>query len=134
MNALSGQDGIAMKYVFRILAMISNLLAFYAIWLDLTSTFSASASLGRLWYSHNPGSLQVSEAIISRFIDPCGLIIALNCSTFLWHPIIATILGWPAALVLLALSIIFWLLSKMMGNSKFKHTTRASTLRRSGDR
>ena len=123
-----------MKYVFRILAMTSSLFAFYAIWLDLTNKFSASAPLGKLWYSYSPGSLQVSEAIISRFIDPCGLIIALDCSPFLWHPIVATILGWPAALVLLALSIIFWLLSNMMDNRKFKHKAKVSTLRRSGEK
>ena len=123
-----------MKYMFRIFAVIFGLIAIYAIWLDLTNSFSASASLGHLWYSHNPGSLQASEAIISRFIDPCGLIIALDCSPFLWHPIIATTLGWPAVVVLLGLSVIFWLLSKMISNNKLRHKARASTFRRSGDR
>jgi hypothetical protein len=58
-----------------------------------------------IWH---PGSLQVTEAIISRYIDPCGLLVALNCTPFLWHPLIATLLSWPAGLVGFFLTTIFW--------------------------
>ena len=71
----------------------------YVIWQDLHSPFSASIVLGKLWYGAHPKSLQVSEVIVSRYIDLCGLIVALECIPFLWHPLIATLLSWPAGLV-----------------------------------
>ena len=86
----------------------------FVIWQDLNSTFSASVKLGNIWYGAHPNSLHVSEAIISRYIDPCGLIIALNCTPFLWHPLIATLLGWPAGLVGFVLTGILW----FFGNPK----------------
>ena len=80
----------------------------FVIWQDLNSPFSSSVALGKIWYEAHPGSLQVSEAIISRYIDPCGMFIALDCTPFLWHPIIATLLGWPAGLVGFVLTSILW--------------------------
>ena len=84
----------------------------FVIWQDLNSPFSASVAFGNIWYSAHPGSLQLSEAIISRYIDPCGLIIALDCTPFLWHPLIATLLSWPAGLVGSVLTGIFWVFGK----------------------
>jgi hypothetical protein len=83
-----------MKYFFRIIATLAGLVAAYAIWQDLTSSYSASAPLGRLWYLSSPTTLHAAESIISRYVDPCGSITALDCSPFLWHPIIATIAFW----------------------------------------
>ena len=80
----------------------------FVIWQDLNSPFSASMVLGKIWYVAHPESLQVSEAIISRYIDPCGLLIALNCTPFLWHPLIATLLSWPAGLVGFLVTSILW--------------------------
>ena len=80
----------------------------FVIWQDLNSTFSASVKLGNIWYNAHPKSLQVSEAIISRYIDPCGLIVALECTPFLWHPLIATVLSWPAGLFGFVLTGILW--------------------------
>ena len=110
-------DAFIMKYFFRIIATLAGLLAAYAIWQDLTSSYSASAPLGQLWYLYSPTTLQASESIISRYIDPCGLIMALDCSPFLWHPIIVTILGWPAALVMIGSSIIFWWVGSLFGKN-----------------
>ncbi|XDZ66670.1 hypothetical protein AB8880_04555 [Alphaproteobacteria bacterium LSUCC0684] len=53
--------------------------------------------IGEIWYEWAPTSLQVSESIISRYIDPCGLLVSLNCEPFLWHPFISSILVLPAA-------------------------------------
>ena len=100
-----------MKYVFNIFAVFFLIGAGYAIWHDLTNTYTASVSLGKLWYSNNPGSLQVAEAVVSRYIDPCSLVRALDCSPFLWHPFVSTVLSWPAALVLIGLCVIFYWLS-----------------------
>ena len=96
----------------KILAIGSACLTGLVIWQDLNSTFSASVKLGNIWYNAHPKSLQVSEAIISRYIDPCGLIIPLDCTPFLWHPLIATLLGWPAGLVGFVLTGILWFLGK----------------------
>ena len=72
-------DDLIMKYFFRIIATLAGLVAAYAIWQDLTSSYSASAPLGRLWYLYSPTTLQAAESIISRYVDPCGLITALDC-------------------------------------------------------
>ena len=85
----------------RILGYLVGLVALYAIWLDLTMSSQPSIVLGQFWFERHAASLQVTEAVISRYIDPCGLVVALGCEPFLWHPLIATLLGWPAALVLL---------------------------------
>ncbi len=124
---------VTMKYIFNIIAIFFLLAAGYAIWQDLTNTYTASVSLGKFWYSNNPGSLQVAEAIISRYIDPCSLIIALDCSPFLWHPFVSTVLGWPAALVLLGLCMIcFWLSLWLRRPSGRK--SRARHLKRHGEK
>ena len=93
---------------FQVLAIGCTGFTGFVIWQDLNSPFSASIVLGKLWYEAHPGSLQVVEAIISRYIDPCGLLVALNCTPFLWHPLIATLLSWPAGLVGFFLTTIFW--------------------------
>ncbi|MGC6452359.1 MAG: hypothetical protein ACON31_00415 [Candidatus Puniceispirillaceae bacterium] len=85
---------------FRILGYLLGLVALYAMWLDLTMSSQPSVVLGQFWFERHSASLQVSEAIISRYVDPCGLVVALGCEPFLWHPVIATLLGWPTALVL----------------------------------
>ena len=106
----------------------------YAIWQDLTSSYSASTPLGRLWYLYSPTTLQTAESIISRYIDPCGLIMALDCSPFLWHPIIATILGWPAALVMIAFTVTFWLVGGLFGKHSTRPRNAARALKRRGEK
>ena len=127
-------DDVIMRFLFRIIAIFAGLIASYAIWQDLTSNFSASAPLGRVWYSYSPTTLQASESIISRYIDPCALIAALDCSPFLWHPIIATILGWPAALVMIGLSVIFWWVGGLFNRNSIRHKKAARSLRREGEK
>ena len=127
-------DASIMKYFFRIMAALAGLLAAYAIWQDLTSSYSASAPLGQLWYLYSPTTLQASESIISRYIDPCGLIMALDCSPFLWHPIIATILGWPAALVMIGFSIIFWWVGGLFGRNATRSKKATRSLKRDGEK
>lgn len=90
------------------MAIVCGIATGYAIWQDLKSPFSASFSLGKMWYNLHLGSLQATEAIISRYIDPCGFIISLDCTPFLWHPLIATLLGWPAGLVGFFITGIMW--------------------------
>ena len=127
-------DGPIMRYFFRIIATLAGLVAAYAIWHDLTSSFSASAPLGRLWYLYSPTTLQATESIISRYVDPCGLITALDCSPFLWHPFIVTILGWPAALVMIGFSIKFWWVGGLFGRHLTRPKKAARVLKRQGEK
>ena len=127
-------DASDMIYVFRIIATLAGLVAAYAIWQDLTSSYSASAPLGQLWYLYSPTTLQTSESIISRYIDPCGLIMALDCSPFLWHPVIATILGWPAALVMIGFSIIFWWVGSLFGRNVTRSKKATRSFKRQGEK
>ena len=96
------------RRLLQVLSVCCAGLTGFVILQDLNSPFSASIVLGQLWYSAHPESLQVSEAIISRYIDPCGLLAILNCAPFLWHPLIATLLSWPAGLVGFVLTSILW--------------------------
>ncbi len=63
--------------------------------------------LGQFWFYFAPNSLQVAEAIVSRYIDPCSALEILNCSGFIWHPFISSILLLPAAPFLGLLSFLF---------------------------
>ena len=123
---------IIMKYVFNIFAIFFFFGAGYAIWQDLTNIYTASVPLGKLWYSNNPGSLQVAEAFVSRYVDPCSLVRALDCSPFLWHPFVSTVLGWPAALVLIGLSMIFYWFSLAL-ERRSGRKGRARSLKRQGE-
>ena len=63
--------------------------------------------IGQMWYKYAPNSLQIAEAIVSRYIDPCSSLEILNCSGFIWYPIISTFLIFPAGLIFGILTILF---------------------------
>ena len=63
--------------------------------------------LGQFWFHFAPNSLQIAESIVSRYIDPCSALDILDCSGFIWHPFISSILLMPAAPLLALLSFIF---------------------------
>jgi len=61
----------------------------------LASIDAGSLSLiaaGELWFSLHQTSLQVAEPAIARHIPVIG--------PWLWHPVISTLLTWPALFVL----------------------------------
>ncbi|ADE39464.1 hypothetical protein [Candidatus Puniceispirillum marinum] len=112
------------RIFFKIIAALFGLLALYVIWLDVTNDISPSIVLGQFWFEHHSVSLQVGEAIISRYIDPCGLIVALNCEPFLWHPMIASLLGWPAALVFVICTLVFGGLAGLAGRRSSRRASK----------
>ena len=63
--------------------------------------------IGQIWYKYAPNSLQITEAIVSRYIDPCSSLEIFNCSGFVWHPIISTFLMFPTGLTFSILTIFF---------------------------
>ncbi len=113
------------RILLQILASVTVTFAAYAIWRDLSTPFSASMPFGKIWYDLHPSSLQITESIVSRYIDPCGLITSLNCTPYLWHPLIATFLGWPAGLVSVCLAGLFWFLASR--NSSKRRTFKKSS-------
>ena len=88
-----------------------SLAGLWRFWLDVRNDGEPAVMLGQLWYQAAPQSLQLTEAVVDRYIDPCGLMPFLGCDTFLWHPMIATLLGWPAGLVFGLFGVIILLLS-----------------------
>lgn len=48
----------------------------------------AMTALGQLWYSLHPGSLNLAQAVVERYLHP-----------LLWDPLIFSVLRLPAALV-----------------------------------
>ena len=70
--------------------------------------------VGEIWFEWSPASLQMAESVISRYIDPCGLIVALNCEPFLWHPAISWILTGYAAPVFLAFGFFLLLIGRWL--------------------
>ena len=118
---------------FRIFGYIIGLMALYAMWLDLSVTDKPSKVLGQFWFEHHAVSLQITEAIISRYVDPCGLIVPLRCEPFLWHPILVTVLGWPTALVLLLLTGFFLGIARLMRGSG-ERKIRGRDLKRRGEK
>ena len=86
-----------------ILTLISN---YFDIILQIGNK-NEITQLGQFWFYFAPNSLQVAEAIVSRYIDPCSALEVLNCSGFIWHPFISSILLLPAAPFLALLSFLF---------------------------
>ena len=117
---------------FRILGYLIGLVALYAMWLDLTMSSQPSVVLGQFWFERHAASLQVTETVISRYVDPCGLIVALGCEPFLWHPLIVTLLGWPTALVLLLLMAVFLGLARLI-RGRGDRKIRGRDLKRRGE-
>ena len=99
---------------FQILGALLSVSALWLFWVDLRASDQPARLLGQIWYEAAPGSLQLTEAVIDRYIDPCGLMPFLGCDTFLWHPLIATLLNWPAGLVFGLFGIIILLVSSTM--------------------
>jgi hypothetical protein len=127
----NGQYKIMIGIIFKIIAALFGLLALYVMWLDITATNSPSIAMGQFWFEHHSASLQVGESIISRYVDPCGLIVAFNCEPFLWHPLIASLLGWPAALVLIILTLVFGGLGRLSRKGSSRRTSKRA-LHRNG--
>ena len=95
--------------IFIFLGIIFFLLTLTSNYLDIMLQINGKTEiteLGRLWSQFAPNSLQMAETIISRYIDPCSALEILNCSGFIWHPFIVSILLFPAAPFLAILSFI----------------------------
>ena len=82
----------------------------YDVHLILENQMFGFSNIGEFWYAISPNTLQLIEAVVSRYIDPCSIFIFLGCSPFLWHPIISNILLLPATLSFITLCLILILI------------------------
>lgn len=110
----------AMKIVLTILGVIFGCLGLAVTWKDVTASDRPWHVIGEIWFEWAPSSLQVSEAVVSRYIDPCGLFVSLNCEPFIWHPGVSTILGFYAAPVFLLLGLGLALTGRWLGMRRKK--------------
>ena len=100
-----------------LLTLISN---YFDIVLHVNSIFGIT-QIGDVWFYFAPDSLQVAEVVVSRYIDPCSSLEIFNCSGFIWHPFISSILTMPAAPFFAILS---FLLIKLGLNKSYKKKIR----------
>tara|TARA_Y100001960_G_C14250746_1_gene622741 strand:+ start:112 stop:456 length:345 start_codon:yes stop_codon:yes gene_type:complete len=105
-----GRILIILGLLFFLLTLVGN---FFDIKIHLDGSKGVTP-IGNLWYTLSPDSLQMFEVIVSRYIDPCATLDILNCSGFLWHPVISSFLTLPAGPVLAVISflLIYFGLSK----------------------
>ena len=99
-----------MGRIFITLGLIFFSISVLGIYLDVLLHIDGNTGytqIGQIWYKYAPNSLQIAEAIVSRYIDPCSSLEILNCSGFVWHPIISTFLIFPAGLTFGILTILF---------------------------
>lgn len=89
--------------VGRIIAWILLALALMALGAEIVQSLEAGSwevlALGPLWYSIDPAGLNVSQAVIQRYLLP-----------ELWDPVIITVLTWPTWCVFGVLGAVFWLI------------------------
>ena len=99
-----------MGRIFITFGLIFFVVSVLGIYLDVILHLNGNqgyTQIGQIWYKYLPSSLQIAEVIVSRYIDPCSSLEVLNCSGFVWHPIISTFLIFPAGLIFGILSILF---------------------------
>jgi len=117
-----GRVFILLGIGFFVLTIVSN----YFDVISQIENKNEITQLGQFWFYFAPNSLQVAEAIVSRYIDPCSALEVLNCSGFVWHPIISSILLLPAAPFLAVLS--FLLIAFGIKKSVKKQSSNQTTI------
>ena len=93
-----------MRIVARLFGLFLLLVALLVLAADLAAAGQGSDSqimpLGALWYSLNPASLNLVQAVIERYIwEP------------LWDPVLLAVLQWPAAPAFGLLGVLLMVLS-----------------------
>ena len=108
-----------MGRIFITFGLIFFAISVLGIYLDVLLHVDGSVGytqIGQIWYKYAPNSLQIAEAIVSRYIDPCSSLDILNCSGFVWHPIISTFLIFPAGLAFGILTFFLFILEQKKKN------------------
>ena len=115
-----------MRYIVTFFGIIFFALGFASTYMDVVESDQPWHVIGQVWFQWAPTSLQITESVISRYIDPCGLFISLDCAPVLWHPIISTALNWYATPVFLILGFALMVLGRWLGKRKGKKAAKAA--------
>tara|TARA_X000000950_G_C13473447_1_gene480748 strand:- start:119 stop:487 length:369 start_codon:yes stop_codon:yes gene_type:complete len=108
-------------FIFLIVFSFLTIFAFsFDVHLLIKGFSPEFTSIGQFWYELSPSSLQISEVIISRYIDPCSLFLSLGCNPILWHPFISSILILPATPIFLFLFLLFFWFYRVYKEKKAK--------------
>ena len=118
------------RLTFNILAVLLFLLSIWYFVTDQMKQSSGATLLGEAWFNNAPTSLQLTEVVIDRYIDPCSLISFLGCPSFLWHPTISSVLQLSASLFFFTLGVIVLVLSQWIPHRRSRR--RLHNLRRDG--
>lgn len=74
----------------------------YELWAALHAGGYRTMAAGELWYRLDRGSLNLSQAVIQRYVHP-----------WLWEPALVTLLRWPAWALLGAPGVVLVLISSL---------------------
>ena len=75
---------MAGRIVFWLLAVLAVGLAGWDGYRSIQAGKPLSTPLGQFWYAIDPGSLNLLQAVVERYLHP-----------YLWDPIVFTVLLWP---------------------------------------
>ena len=103
-----------MKWIFYLIGAAFLALGSLVTLMDVMDADRPWHRVGELWFQWHPSSLQMAESIISRYIDPCGLFVSLNCTPFLWHPGVSWLLSSYAVPVFFGLGFILLLAGRWL--------------------
>ncbi len=103
---------------FKFFSYFTFFLTLWTIWKDISDINSPIIITGHFWSSFSLQTLLIFEALVSRYLDPCSFIRALECSPFLWHPLIASLLKLPLAIILMSITIILYFCGKKLEANK----------------
>ncbi|WP_119419955.1 hypothetical protein [Desertibaculum subflavum] len=93
-----------MRFVVRIVGLLLVAAAVIVAGIEMARSFGAGKwaviPLGKLWYDLSPGSLNLTQALIQRYLAPQ-----------IWEPGVVTVLTWPAWGVLGGLGLVLLILA-----------------------
>ncbi|PPR14829.1 MAG: hypothetical protein CFH42_00591 [Alphaproteobacteria bacterium MarineAlpha12_Bin1] len=95
---------IKLTRMIGVLFVLTGSFIFLADIFDVLGSDSIFISLGEIWFQVNKSSLIISESFISRYIPLIG--------SWLWHPVISSILTIPAFLLFAVSGLIVLLFSR----------------------
>lgn len=103
MRTLRWLLSLPLRAVGVVLFLLGLAAAAYDVFHSVQIDRPASTPLGELWYAVHPGSLNVSQAVVQRYISPA-----------LWDPYIQGLLVAPGWAVLGVLGIVLLVLARVL--------------------
>ena len=95
-----------MRLIVRIIGLLFAAAAVMVAGIEMARSFQTGKwviiPLGKLWYDLSPGSLNLTQAVIQRYLAPQ-----------IWEPGIVTVLTWPAWAVLGGLGAVLVILTTL---------------------